>query len=174
MATREINVDELQPGMFVRQLDRPWLGTPYVLKGVSIRSQADIDQLAKICQTVFVEEATIPVSFKSKRVASVNANSDSRKSATSGNAPVAQITQDEPEEIQRTPFHGNEHYADICPVERELPAAQRALDISIDMLGEIFLVYINQNLISRKAGLLPRRRCCAGHIRSRERYARIN
>ncbi len=137
MATREINVDELQPGMFVSQLDRPWLGTPYLLEGVLIQSQADIDQLAQICKTVFVDEATIPASFKSKRIASINTNVDNDESATAGNAPVVQITRDETEEIQRTPFHGNERYTDICSVERELPTARQALEISLDMMGEI-------------------------------------
>ncbi len=137
MATREISVDDLQPDMFVSRLDRPWLGTPYLLEGVLIQSQADIDQLAQLCQTVFVDEATIPASFKPKRTISVNTASSGNKPPTSSSIPVIQITSNEPEEVQRTPFHGNQRYTDAHPVERELPTARQALEISISMMEEL-------------------------------------
>lgn len=136
MATREISVDDLQVGMFVSQLDRPWLGTPYLLEGVLVQSQTDIDQLAEICRTVFVDETTIPAAFKPKRAVSVNANPGSVKSAKSGSTPVARDAL-EPEEIERTPFHGNQRYVDACPVERELPSARQALEISVVLLEEV-------------------------------------
>ncbi|MDT8364496.1 MAG: DUF3391 domain-containing protein [Nitrosomonas sp.] len=137
MATREITVNELQPGMFVSQLDRHWLGTPYLLEGVLVQSQADIDQLAQLCQTVFVDEATIPASFKPKRTISVNTTSSSNKPPTSGSIPVVQLTSNEPEEVQRTLFHGNQRYTDVHSVEHELPTARQSLEISIAMLSEI-------------------------------------
>lgn len=136
MATREISVDDLQPGMFVSQLDRPLLGTPYLLEGVLIHSQEDIDQLAQLCQTVFVDEATIPASFKPKRAASANTGSANHQPVSSGSISVAQMDK-EPKESERTPFHGNLRYVDICPVEHELPSARQALEISVVLLEEI-------------------------------------
>lgn len=137
METREISVDDLRPGMYVSQLDRPWLGTPYLLEGVLIQSQKDIDQLAQLCQTVFVDEKTIPASFRPKRVIPVKTNSSAPKVAASKKTAIDQITPDKLEEIERTPFHGNQRYTDIHPVERELPTARQALEVSISMLEEI-------------------------------------
>ncbi len=54
--SRIISVDQLEPGMFVTRLDRPWLETPFPLQGFYIRELRDIDALKRYCRTVYVEE----------------------------------------------------------------------------------------------------------------------
>lgn len=51
----QIPVTGLKVGMYVRELDRPWLETPFILQGFPIRSVADIEEIAKHCQWVIVE-----------------------------------------------------------------------------------------------------------------------
>jgi HD-GYP domain-containing protein (c-di-GMP phosphodiesterase class II) len=51
----QIPVSGLKVGMYVRELDRPWLETPFILQGFPIRSVTDIDEIAKHCQWVIVE-----------------------------------------------------------------------------------------------------------------------
>lgn len=51
----QIPVTGLKVGMYVCDLDRPWLETPFILQGFHIRSIDDIDEISKYCQTVFVE-----------------------------------------------------------------------------------------------------------------------
>jgi putative nucleotidyltransferase with HDIG domain len=51
----QIPVTGLKVGMYVCDLDRPWLETPFILQGFHIRSVDDIDEISKYCQTVFVE-----------------------------------------------------------------------------------------------------------------------
>ena len=51
----QIPVSDLQVGMYVNELDRPWLETPFILQGFHIRTAADIEEIAKYCRTVFVE-----------------------------------------------------------------------------------------------------------------------
>lgn len=48
-------VSGLKVGMYVCELDRPWLETPFILQGFHIRTLADIDEIAQHCQSVFVE-----------------------------------------------------------------------------------------------------------------------
>ncbi|MGH8718673.1 MAG: HD-GYP domain-containing protein [Burkholderiales bacterium] len=48
-------VTDLKPGMFVYELDRPWLGTPFLLQGFLIDSDDDIEQLTRCCKHVFVD-----------------------------------------------------------------------------------------------------------------------
>jgi HD-GYP domain-containing protein (c-di-GMP phosphodiesterase class II) len=57
MALKEIKVriPDLEPGMYVCQLDRPWIETPYLLQGFLIKSQEDIDELLKYCEYVLVD-----------------------------------------------------------------------------------------------------------------------
>jgi putative nucleotidyltransferase with HDIG domain len=53
---RKINVDELRVGMYVTELDRPWLETPFLFQGFTIRSGKEIEQLRRYCQHVFILE----------------------------------------------------------------------------------------------------------------------
>ncbi len=50
-------VSELRPGMFVCELDRPWLETPFILQGFKITDQEDIDTIAKHCEYVYIENS---------------------------------------------------------------------------------------------------------------------
>ncbi|MBK8132501.1 MAG: DUF3391 domain-containing protein [Gammaproteobacteria bacterium] len=46
--------------MFVAELDRPWLGTPFLLQGFEIRSKSQIRSLSDYCQHVYVLKAGVP------------------------------------------------------------------------------------------------------------------
>ncbi len=51
----EVPVGSLQLGMYVSQLDRPWLETPFILQGFFLEEQADIDLVAEHCAYVYVD-----------------------------------------------------------------------------------------------------------------------
>lgn len=57
MSLKEIKVrlPDLDPGMYVSRLDRPWLDTPYVIQGFHVKTQEDIDELEKHCEYVYVD-----------------------------------------------------------------------------------------------------------------------
>jgi len=41
--------------MFVCELDRPWLGTPFLIEGVLVRGTREVEELAKYSQQVFID-----------------------------------------------------------------------------------------------------------------------
>lgn len=51
----KVSVDDLQRGMFVSRLDRPWTRTPFALQGFYIRDLEEIRQLQKYCRFVYVD-----------------------------------------------------------------------------------------------------------------------
>ena len=51
----KIATPDLQVGMFVSQLDRPWIETPFPLQGFPIRSQDDIEKLRVWCKFVYID-----------------------------------------------------------------------------------------------------------------------
>jgi HD-GYP domain-containing protein (c-di-GMP phosphodiesterase class II) len=55
MELKQIAVDELQLGMYVSKLDRPWTETPFVFQGFILRSPKQIDTMKKYCKHVFVD-----------------------------------------------------------------------------------------------------------------------
>jgi HD-GYP domain-containing protein (c-di-GMP phosphodiesterase class II) len=48
-------VSQLDIGMFVTELDRPWLGTPFMLEGLLIEDDEQIISLASLCKFVYVD-----------------------------------------------------------------------------------------------------------------------
>ena len=52
---KEIPVAELQFGMYVAQLDRPWTETPFMFQGFELKSDQELEALKKYCKTVFIE-----------------------------------------------------------------------------------------------------------------------
>jgi len=51
---RQVAVQDLRIGMYVADLDRPWLETPFLFQGFVIRSNEDLDTLKRYCQHVYV------------------------------------------------------------------------------------------------------------------------
>ena len=57
MATslRQIDVELLQIGMYVSELDRPWLETPFLFQGFYIRTESEIQELRRFCNVVEID-----------------------------------------------------------------------------------------------------------------------
>jgi len=69
----EVSVHQLKFGMFVRELDRPWLDSPFKFQGFYIHSIEDVLALKKICSVVYIDldksrhlESKVRVSHESK------------------------------------------------------------------------------------------------------------
>ena len=54
-ALESIAVGDLAVGMYVSELDRPWLGTPFLLQGFLIESDSQISQLIQCCRVVVID-----------------------------------------------------------------------------------------------------------------------
>lgn len=61
--TQMLSVSQLQIGMYVAQLDKPWLDTPFLFQGFYIRDQDEIDELRIHCRNVYVSVESLPSSF---------------------------------------------------------------------------------------------------------------
>ena len=54
---------DLKKGMYVSELDRPWIQTPFLFQGFRITNDDEIEQISSLCDFVFVdtEKSTVPV-----------------------------------------------------------------------------------------------------------------
>lgn len=59
----EVSADQLRPGMFVAELDRPWLDTPFAIQGFVIRDYDDVQYVAK-----YIDYAYVDVNYKGSNV----------------------------------------------------------------------------------------------------------
>ncbi len=52
---RKVNVAYLKEGMYVSNLDRPWIDTPFLLEGFLIKTEEDLSSLNSYCTYVFID-----------------------------------------------------------------------------------------------------------------------
>jgi HD-GYP domain-containing protein (c-di-GMP phosphodiesterase class II) len=52
---KQIPVGELQFGMYIAELDRPWTDTPFMFQGFVLSTPQQMDALKKYCKTVFID-----------------------------------------------------------------------------------------------------------------------
>lgn len=55
MISKKISVSELQFGMFVTQLDRPWIETPFLIQGFLLREPEQLETLRRYCKEVYID-----------------------------------------------------------------------------------------------------------------------
>lgn len=53
--TKEISVNDIEEGMHIVALDRPWHQTPFPIQGFYVKEDGDIQALRFYCKTVFIE-----------------------------------------------------------------------------------------------------------------------
>jgi len=59
----KLHVSELRIGMYVSELDRPWLETPFLIQGFTLETIDDVTTMAEYCEHVWVDavqEAWVP------------------------------------------------------------------------------------------------------------------
>ncbi len=81
----KVNVGDLQTGMYVTELDRPWVGTPFLFQGFLIESDEELEQLKAICVFVVIDEAQSKVA-----VGSVGKSADDSTESTQESARESQ------------------------------------------------------------------------------------
>jgi HD-GYP domain-containing protein (c-di-GMP phosphodiesterase class II) len=55
LAKKKIDVIDLRPGMYISQLDRPWLESPFLFQGFELRTAEEMDLLKKNCKYVVID-----------------------------------------------------------------------------------------------------------------------
>lgn len=52
---KKISIRDLRVGMYVSELDRPWLGTPFLFQGFEVRTEEELIRLRRLCQHVYID-----------------------------------------------------------------------------------------------------------------------
>lgn len=125
-------VDQLQVGMYVAKLDRPWIETPFPLQGFYVKELSDIDQLRRYCREVTVDMARSRVEVEPVTHAiggaARAATPSPRASATGGvmtpvrttRRPVYQTTVSMPQEVMASRELHHQFSAAVTDVYRKL------------------------------------------------------
>lgn len=113
---QKVLVKDLKLGMYVNELDRPWLDTPYLFQGFLIQSQQDIEEVGKYCEHVFVDPLKAQYAGQTSRLG-------------------FSLESEAEQNIKRGPMR----YVDKGPVEGELPRAKRVSENAVEVINRIRL-----------------------------------
>lgn len=114
MKKTKIDTKDLLVGMYVSQLDRPWLETPFLFQGFIISSKGDINELERYCRYVYIDEE----------------KSDYKKEELPVSGPHVQGASRLPELKVRFPEHK-------LPIEDELPEARKIRAVAEQQVAEL-------------------------------------
>lgn len=119
----KINTSDLQFGMYVSGLDRPWLEVPFPIQGFRVETPEDMALIQKYCQYVFIDTT------KSNIV-----DSKSKRKAVS-----------RPRKTNQQIFSDRrlKGYADSSTWTEEFPKAKAAVDTLMETVDSIFVQITN-------------------------------
>ncbi len=114
MALKQVKVqtEDLQEGMYVTRLDRPWLETPYKVQGFLIKNQEDIDRLLQYSEHVFIDTERSEAGVNGAAATGRPLSEDEKKQQLIGTKPKS--------------------YAEKTSFDKELSAAQKSHIVLFD------------------------------------------
>ncbi len=122
-----VSTDELAIGMYVSQLDRPWLETPFLFQGFLIGTANEIEQLRRYCRHVFVDVK------RSTNAIVVRKRAEPRP-LTFGRRMIRRLLR------RRQPVSApveRNIYQNKTVLSEELPAATRVHDTATTIMGDV-------------------------------------
>lgn len=159
MKTR-ISVHDLRKGMWVTELDRPWLGTPFLFQGFEITTDEQIEQLRGLCQHVFVLEG------EEHQVAIRRAGGTDAPAASPPGASTPTMHQvfagyrgDRPGDPRSMSPTSQPRYIDTTPVEQEI---HQAMEIENSVRETLFTMLDDAK--SGKSIDIPRAKVLVGQM----------
>jgi HD-GYP domain-containing protein (c-di-GMP phosphodiesterase class II) len=140
----------LEKGMFVALLDRPWLETPFIMQGFEIREESEIGLLRKFCNHVYVDlkRSALP----EKRIMAAHSIAGQQRDPFAGDAKSRMKRRQEVTLTQRLkrfmnrlmPFGrdadkpgARKVYRDSISTREEAPGAAHAYSMAVDMMNEV-------------------------------------
>jgi HD-GYP domain-containing protein (c-di-GMP phosphodiesterase class II) len=115
---RKVNVAYLKEGMYVSNLDRPWIDTPFLLEGFMIKSEEDLVALNQYCTYVYIDtDRGIGASVYIEEAPRLKTNSY-----------LERFLQDNKKKVE---------YTNTRPTKEEIPEAKTALESASNQVAHI-------------------------------------
>lgn len=152
MLSKRVKVDtmNLEMGMFVALLDRPWLETPFLFQGFEIREDSEIGLLRKFCKHVYVDlkRSSVP----EKRIMEAHSIAGQSRDPfasppngrVNGNKPITlktrllrSLSRMDPTGRLAEKVNGARHYDNKVSTQEEAPAAAHAYGLAVDAMNEV-------------------------------------
>jgi HD-GYP domain-containing protein (c-di-GMP phosphodiesterase class II) len=133
----KVFIHELEVGMFVSALDKPWAETPFPIQGFLIKSAADASRVKAYCDYVYIDIAkgVSPLDLKSPAAGSRQFNNDLRNKALDINPVVRGLMDNRQLTAPRSFVIKPDIYRKTVELSKEMPAARRVMNNLVGCLS---------------------------------------
>lgn len=135
MSLEPIAAEDLSLGMYVAQLDRPWLETPFLFQGFTIKDTAEIAELQRHCRHVYIERAK-SIGVAATKAVPVRSQSKPKERSWSFKR-LKQIFRRDTLEPVATCAKPGEFYVNTVSTSTELPQARAILTQASSLFAEM-------------------------------------
>jgi HD-GYP domain-containing protein (c-di-GMP phosphodiesterase class II) len=123
-----VDVEQLRLGMFVTDLDRPWVGTPFMFQGFRIESDIELGHLRRLCSFVFLDPDQGDVPNGTGITDAIAPKTD----------PKARMERFQAKRLELTANAIPARYPIKVPVEEEIPRAEEIRSRAVNRIQEVF------------------------------------
>jgi len=156
----KIKVDcaDLAFGMYVCELDRPWLDTPFMVQGFYIKSLEDIDTVRKVCDYVYIDKivqrekltkyllgASSAIMLTNRAARTANTVSGTRMSTAAADYPRNRPAWPEQGIEDFFPDRKLTEHTDTVSWRDEARKARQAVNFLYDYIGKFMVLNANGN-----------------------------
>ena len=133
----KVFIHELEVGMFVSALDKPWAETPFPIQGFLIKSAADASRVKAYCDYVYIDIAkgVSPLDLKSPAAGSRQFNNDLRNKALDIDPIVRGLMDNRQLTVPRSFVIKPDIYRKTVELSKEMPAARRVMNNLVGCLS---------------------------------------
>lgn len=134
---KRVDVSDLRLGMYVAELDRPWLETPFLFQGFELSSPQDLDQLREHCQYVYIDAELGDDLVPAKGHQELPRRTQALRVEEEKLQQEFNVLLQSPERNQsKLPYPDRKPYRDQVPLEEELERARKLESVAWGMVRE--------------------------------------
>lgn len=127
-ATLKVPVAMLRHGLYVYQLDRPWIETPFMFQGFLISSDEELDTLREYCAHVIIDVTR----SDENAVSDIDADAESRDKGEDSVQPASLSERDRESAFGNKPFPRRERFRELVRIAHEArDQARTAIDSAL-------------------------------------------
>jgi HD-GYP domain-containing protein (c-di-GMP phosphodiesterase class II) len=129
---KKIDVMDLQWGMYISELDRPWLETPFLFQGFELQTPQEMGLLKKECKYVYIDLEKGPDVLPTRNRAEFESRMRAIQQEDENLTLKVRQLADSPSTMSTRPA-----YEDRTPVEKEIVRAKEVEVEARDMMQEV-------------------------------------
>ena len=134
---KQVSVNDLEFGVFIAELDRPWTDTPFLFQGFVLNNEKDLETLKKYCKKVVIDlEKGSDLPDRSQLQAGPITGGERAKSMPGRKA--GQVTSADYAKSVLATIKKRVVYEEKATVDAELPAARAARTKTQSVLKDMF------------------------------------